>query len=513
MSPESIETYKVWKNNTHEKWWKDPGLRKNVAWCTVLYCGIFQLGYAFNLINVLQALPRWNAYFGNPTGQHLGAIFASSALPVIILAPIISMLTDWLGRIRTITLGSSILFTGTFIGTFAQNEAMFIVGRVLTGAAAELVYVPCICLIGELAHPRIRGIVSTLNGSTYYIGTSLSAWIAFGTLHWDSDWSWRLPNFLQIMYPTTLLIAMIWCPESPRWLVSAGRNEDALNVLAELHANGDRDDELVRNELLEITSHVHREIEVRQNSWSSLFKTPGNRKRLAVIMIIAAGTMLNGSVPIGSYMRPMLALVGVTDPDSVAIVNGVMAVWSLFCSATSALYVNRVGRRPLWLTSTILVTICMIIITTLAAVYSAGINTSKSLGYAFVTMLFLEHGSSAMAWNLLMHSYTAEILPFSIRAKALAFFEFTQYIFLSMQLFVNPIALENVGWKYFLLSDSVDVVLIFLVWWLFIETKGRTMEQVAALFDGPPSPVKVADRESGSSTPVAEYDDDSKTPL
>ncbi|KAF5369476.1 hypothetical protein D9758_002531 [Tetrapyrgos nigripes] len=511
MSPVGPKgTYKDWSNNTHNDWWKDPGLRKNVGWCVVLYCGLFQLGFAFNLINVLQTLPRWREYFGNPTGNHLGAILAASAFPVIIIAPIISMLTDYLGRIRTIVLGSSILAVGSLLGAFSQNEPMFVVGRVLTGASAELMYVPCICLIAELAHPRIRGIVTTFNGCIYYVGTSLSAWIAFGTLHWDSNWSWRLPVLLQIMFPTTLLLASIRCPESPRWLISQGRNEEALNVLAELHANGDKDDELVRNELLEITSYVERDKEAKQTSWSSLFATPGNRKRLAVIMIIAAGTMLNGSVSIGSYMTPMLGLVGVTDPQQISIVNGVMAVWSFFTSATAALYVNKFGRRPLWITSTVLVTIFVIIITALAAVYDAGINTSKELGYAFVAMLFLQHGSSAMAWNLLMHSYTAEILPFSIRAKALAFFEFTQYVLLSLQLFVNPIALENARWKYFLLSVCVNVILIFLVLKLFIETKGRTMEQVAALFDKP-NPVKAADSESGasgSSTPPNEYEEE-----
>ncbi|KAK7469135.1 hypothetical protein VKT23_003626 [Stygiomarasmius scandens] len=511
MAPGPVGNYKDWKNNTHEVWWKDPGLRANVAWCIVLYCGLFQLGFATNLMNALQALPLWNAYFGSPTGNHLGLIFASSAFPVIIIAPIISILTDWLGRIRTIVLGSVILVIGTFIGTFARSEAMFIVGRVLTGASTELVYVPCICLIGELAHPRIRGIISTLNGSTYYIGTSLSAWISYGTLHWNSEWQWRLPNFFQLLFPVTLLVASIWCPESPRWLVSQGRHEDALNVLATLHANGDKDDELVRNELLEIRCYVQKEKEARNNEWSSLFKTPGNRKRMAVIMIIAAGTMLNGSVSIGSYLRPMLALVGVTNSNQVSLVNGIMAVWSLLCSVSASLYVNRIGRRPLWITSTILVTATMIIITALAAVYSNGINTSQSLGYAFIAMLFLEHGAAGIAWNLLMHSYPAEILPFSIRAKALAFFEMVQYVFLSMQLFVNPIALENIGWKYFLVSDCVDIVLIFLVCWLFIETKGRTMEQVSALFDKP----KPLDSEmsSGTTTPELDNDEDVKEPL
>lgn len=41
----AVPTYATWQNNTHEKWWKDPGLRANVMCCVVLYLGIYSYGY------------------------------------------------------------------------------------------------------------------------------------------------------------------------------------------------------------------------------------------------------------------------------------------------------------------------------------------------------------------------------------------------------------------------------------------------------------------------------------
>ena len=66
-------------------------------------------------------------------------------------------------------------------------------------------------------------------------------------------------------------------------------------ILAKYHANGDEQDELVLNEMLEIKSHIKAEREI-STSWMALIKTPGNRRRMIVITIVAAGAILNGSM-------------------------------------------------------------------------------------------------------------------------------------------------------------------------------------------------------------------------
>ena len=77
--------------------------------------------------------------------------------------------------------------------------------------------------------------------------------------------------------------------------MSKGREEEALELLARFHANGDRNDELVRNEMKEIVTAIQNEKANKQTGWKILFKTPGNRKRLLVLTLCATGVVFTGS--------------------------------------------------------------------------------------------------------------------------------------------------------------------------------------------------------------------------
>jgi hypothetical protein len=126
----------------------------------------------------------------------------------------------------------------------------------------------------------------------FYIGSTCSAWICFGMIGWDHSWSWRLPTLLQAMGSVIIgtYIACGLMAESPRWLVSVGKEEEALRTLAKMHANGDEQDELVQVEFNEI------------KTYRSLFRTPGNRRRLLVLVVTAMGTQLNGSGLVSYYL-------------------------------------------------------------------------------------------------------------------------------------------------------------------------------------------------------------------
>ena len=95
--------------------------------------------------------------------------------------------------------------------------------------------------------------------------------ITFGTLYIKSNWAWRLPSLLQAAPSFVQLILVVWLPESPRWLMSQGKDEKALNILAKYHANGDRDDPLVRFEFAEMKATIAQG--EQKGRWSDLFAT------------------------------------------------------------------------------------------------------------------------------------------------------------------------------------------------------------------------------------------------
>jgi hypothetical protein len=78
----------------------------------------------------------------------------------------------------------------------------------------------------------------------------------------------------------------LFVEESPRWLVSKGREEQAFRILAKYHSNGDPNDELVKFEFEEIKEAIDAERSATAGvSWSSFFKTKGNRHRTLIIVV------------------------------------------------------------------------------------------------------------------------------------------------------------------------------------------------------------------------------------
>lgn len=120
---------------------------------------------------------------------------------------------------------------------------------------------------------------------------------------WNSEWAWRLPVLVQ-GYGAATLALYIGCGfmvESPRWLVGKGKEAEALQILAKLHANGDEQDELVQYEMIEIKQSL--EIDRRTSTgYDAFIRTKGNRRRLLVIAVIGASGQLCGNGLISYYI-------------------------------------------------------------------------------------------------------------------------------------------------------------------------------------------------------------------
>ncbi|EEB97958.1 hypothetical protein MPER_02623 [Moniliophthora perniciosa FA553] len=195
---------------------------------------------------------------------------------------------------------------------------MLIAGRVIIGGTNFMMVAACACLINEIMHPRLRAVSSAFMMTFLKLGQIVAAWAIFATLSWNSSWAWRLPLLLQATGPAILLPFAFFLPESPRWLVSTGRERQALDILARYHANGDCNDELVKHEIKEITEAICRENESRETSWKMLFTTSSNRRRVAVITLCATGLVWTGVTVVSTYVAPTLKLIGITNAAQIS---------------------------------------------------------------------------------------------------------------------------------------------------------------------------------------------------
>jgi MFS transporter, SP family, sugar:H+ symporter len=91
-----------------------------------------------------------------------------------------------------------------------------------------------------------------------------------------------------------ILVAVQFAPESPRWLISKGREEEGFQFLVDYHGNGDREDPLVTFEFREMKEAIRREQEAKAETWSSILKSPSNRHRLGLAALMTFLTNLSG---------------------------------------------------------------------------------------------------------------------------------------------------------------------------------------------------------------------------
>jgi len=471
-------------------WWKNRGLLLlNLALFTPLITSIAN-GLDSSLVNGLQILPEWGQYFQEPKGAILGLITSSQFIGNLLGLPFSPFLSDNFGRRAALFLGSLLMLAGVAVQSMASNVGMLIGSRVIVGFGLAFCHNAAPLLLIELAYPTHRGKITAMYNSFWYIGSILSAWACFGAFEYaaGTHWSWRVPTILQAVFPLIQVFSVWFIPESPRWLVSRGRESKAARILAKYHANGgDERDPLVVFEMAQIRHALRMENKLNNaTSYWSLFSTVGNRKRMRLIMGIAIFSQWSGNGLVSYYIDPILEGVGITDTRTKTLINGGLQIFNFVVAIASTMLIDYLGRRTLFLISNSGMLISFIGWTISAGLYVShkddpGFSTAAK---ASVPLIFLFYFFYDLAYTPLLVAYSLEILPFKIRAKGFAVMNFTIMAAIAFNLFVNPVALDKIGWKYYLVYCGWLVVEMLFVFRFVIETKGRTLEETAALFDG-----------------------------
>ena len=151
-------------------------------------------------------------------------------------------------------------------------------------------------------------------------------------------------------------------------------------------------------------------------------------------------------------------------------------------SVVGACLVDRAGRRVLFLTSTVIMLISYVFITALSGSFTA--TGASAVGTAVIPFLFIYYAGYDIAFTPLLLAYPAEIWTFSLRAKGVAISTISNYLALVFNQLINPIAFEGISWKYYFVFLAVLIVVLVTVWITYPETRGRSLEEIAVIFDG-----------------------------
>lgn len=235
--------------------------------------------------------------------------------------------------------------------------------------------------------------------------------------------------------------------------------------------------------MTEIVHAIRQEVAAKSVGWGALVATPGNRKRLFIAVALGAMAQWNGIGVVSYYLTLVLNSIGITDPFYQTLINGLLQIFNFAAAVSAALLVDRLGRRTLFIWSGIGMLISYIVWTACSAVNNE--QNSKAAGYVVVVCLFLFFFHYDIAYTPLLMSYPTEIFTYSLRSKGISCELLSIYVSLVIQAFVNPVGMENLGWKYYIVFCCTLVVFLGITYFFFPETKGRSLEEIAEIFDGP----------------------------
>lgn len=299
----------------------------------------------------------------------------------------------------------------------------------------------------------------------------------------DSSWSWRLPSLLQGVPAILQFFLSIWVPESPRWLMYKDRPDEAMAVLSAYHSCGDVDSRLVRFEFLEIQATLEEEKKHKAIQWAEFVRTRGNRKRLWILLFMGFAAQLSGLGLTGYYLAKILNSIGVTDPNTQLLINAIAAIWQLCCSIFFALLIDRVGRRGLITFGITTMLVVFVVWTICSALNEQADFNNRSLALAVVAMIFLfQVGYQPFAISTV--PYVVECSLYSLRAKTAMIFQFCGYTASFFTGYVNPVAMDSIGWRYYIVASVVLAIECAFAWWYLPETKGKGLEEIGEIFDG-----------------------------
>ncbi|KAH7323059.1 general substrate transporter [Stachybotrys elegans] len=478
-------------------WYKEPHLRKLYLLSIFLLVASATTGYDGMLVNTSQQIDAWGEYFPRVSNNHyLGILINMYNIGSIISFFIVPYMADILGRKPTIMIGCVIMIAGAMIGTFSNGYDMYIAGRFVLGFGNSMAQMCSPMLLTEICHPQHRGPLTTVYNCLWNLGSLIVSVVGWGTASINNDWSWRSITFIQAVPSIVQMIGIWFIPESPRWLVSKDKSDEALRVLAKHHAGGDVNNTTVQYQFREIKETIQADKAAATGSrYVDFLLTKGNRWRLAIIISLGIISQYSGNAILSNYMNIVYEGAGITNQNDKLALSAGRTILDLIVSISAALSVDRIGRRPLFLFAISGMVASFALWTIVAAIYenSGYIDengneafTNTRAGYAQIAFVWLFGIFYDIGFSGLLVAYALEVLPFRLRAKGMMIMNITVQAILAIGNQTNHVAWDNLPnhWNLTLFYTLWNTVELAFVYFFYVETKGPTLEEIARIFDG-----------------------------
>ncbi|KIJ52353.1 hypothetical protein M422DRAFT_776037 [Sphaerobolus stellatus SS14] len=471
--------------------------------------GSFLFGYDSGIISSILTYNHFNAYFNNPSKALTGAVVSTFTGGCFFGALGAGWASDRFGRKLTIQFGCIWALWGCSMQAGANNITTLLIGRIVAGVAIGILSMVVPLYNTEIAPPKIRGFVVGLAQQMIGFGFITANWVGYGSQFLDSNTQWRLPLGLQLVPATLLLVGIAFLPQSPRWLLEQGRDEEAHEVVRFLHSSSWKTDdqgtsasELAEREFVEMRDVIHAEKTVRSRRISDLWATPAMLKRT----LVACGIQIMGQftgINVINYFGPQIyKTLGLSSHASLLVQGIYGAVGPIVNFIFITFFVDSVGRKkPLMFGAAGFVVLFAILSAIVASFPPVEGQNNFAAQKAGIAMIFMMTAVFSVSFGPISWVLASEVFPTRTRAIGTSAATCSNWLMNVLFSEASPVALQNINWKYYILFIVLNLMDFFIIAFLFPETKGKSLEEMAEVFGDNVDIDEALGKEKGAKAP------------
>lgn len=414
-------------------------------------------------------------YFADSLGLSSLAhgITVSSALIGCIIGGLISgYFSSTIGRKYTLV-AAAVLFLVSALGSaypeflfFTKGEpsiallVAFNLYRIIGGIGVGLASAVAPMYIGEIAPPRIRGTLVSLNQFAIIFGMLVVYFVNWGigkgqTIEWINDVGWRY-MFLSEAIPALLFLVLLFTvPETPRYLVSKNQDLKAMDILSKLY------DQSTAKATM---------IEIKKSFDVNRVKLFSFGKAIIIIGILLSVFQQFVGINVALYYAPRIFESMGAARDTSMFQTIVMGLVNVVFTLIAIFTVDKFGRKPLLIIGSIGMTIGMFGV--------AGMAYSNAIGIGTLIFIIIYTASFMMSWGPVVWVLISEIFPNKIRGQAVAIAvaaQWTANYFISS---TYPAMMEFSGGLTYSFYGIMSLLSAIFIWKFVPETKGKSLEEL-----------------------------------
>ena len=386
-----------------------------------------------------------------------GFATGSLALGAILGCIIAGVVADKYGRKPGLLAAAAIFAISSFAMGASPSRDIFIASRCCAGIGVGMASMLSPMYIAEISPAHLRGRMVAINQLTIVIGILITSLVNYKLRNYGED-AWRWMFGLGIVPSALFFIGALWLPESPRWLIKAGKDAKAKDILNKIGGV---------NFASESLRAIERSVAGKsKTNYSHVFKK-GVLPAVIVGIGLAVFQQLCGINTVFNYAPKIFQSIGASQDDQLlqtVFIGGVNLVFTIM----AMLLVDKLGRKPLMLIGAGGLSILYVIVAQMLGAHSPSV----------AWFLLAAIGVYAMSLAPVTWVLISEIFPNNVRGEATSIAVISLWAAYFILVFTFPVLFKILQEKSFYIYAAVCAAGFLFVWWKVKETRGKTLEEL-----------------------------------